>query len=86
LTDGTYTRCGVGLTCLAGQCVAQVGPGGNCESTTTPGTIDNSLCQNGSCNATQWKNVGTGSPIMCTDAPVPVANGGLGATCDGATK
>jgi len=83
LTDGQYTRCGVGLTCLAGQCVFQVGPGGNCESVTAPGTADNSLCQNGSCNLDNWKNVGTGSPIMCTDAPVPVSNGGLGTTCDG---
>ena len=86
LTDGQYTRCGVGLTCLAGQCVSQVGPGGNCESPTTPGTADNTLCQNGSCNLDNWKNVGTGSPIMCTDAPVPVSNGGLGVTCDGAAK
>lgn len=84
--NGEHTRCGVGLTCNEGQCVAQVGPGGNCESISAPGTADNTLCQNSSCDATKWKNVGTGSPIMCTDAPVPVSNGGLGVTCDGATK
>ena len=80
--NGQYTRCAAGLTCRAGQCVAQVGPGGNCESTSTAGTADSTLCEAGVCDATQWTSVGPGN-IMCTDAPVPVLNGGTGLTCDG---
>lgn len=74
------TTCAAGLVCKAGQCVAQVGPGGSCESTTTAGTADGTLCKNASCDATQWLASGA---IMCTDAAIPVLNGGTGAMCDG---
>ena len=82
LTAGTYTRCAAGLACLAGQCVAQVGPGGNCESTSSTGTADPNLCKSNVCNATQWTTIAAGN-IMCTDTAVPVLNGGTGVTCDG---
>lgn len=74
------TTCAAGLTCKSGKCVAQVGPGGNCESTTTAGTADSALCKNASCDATQWK---ASNAIMCTDDAVPVVNGGTNAKCDG---
>ena len=80
--NGQYTTCGVGLTCRAGQCVAQVGPGGNCESTVTTGTADSTLCKAGSCDASQWTAIAAGN-VMCTDSPVPALNGGTGVTCDG---
>lgn len=74
------TTCAPGLTCKSGACVAQVGPGGACESSTTAGQADNTMCKNGTCNSTQWS---ASSAIMCTDAPVAVTNGGTGVTCDG---
>jgi len=80
--NGQYTRCAAGLTCRAGQCVTQVGPGGNCESTSTVGTADSTLCKASVCDDKQWVSVAAGN-IMCTDAPVPVLNGGTGLTCDG---
>ncbi len=74
------TTCQAGFTCKAGACVAQVGPGGNCELSTTPGQPDPSMCKNSVCDAVKWKDA---SAIMCTDAIVPVTNGGTGVACDG---
>jgi hypothetical protein len=82
LTAGQYTRCAAGLNCKAGQCVAWVGPGGSCATTTTPATADSTVCGGGTCDATVWTQVDS-SDIMCTDVPVPVANGGTGVVCDG---
>jgi hypothetical protein len=77
---GNSTTCAAGLVCKSGQCVAQVGPGSSCESKTTAGTADSSLCANGSCDSSQWSAAGA---IMCTDAAVSVNNGGTGVMCDG---
>ena len=76
------TTCAAGLTCKAGSCVAQVGPGGSCESTTTAGATDATLCTNASCNKTWWTTT-SATVIMCTDATVTTFNGGTGVICDG---
>jgi hypothetical protein len=79
-TANDATTCAAGFTCKSGKCVAQVGPGGNCESSTTAGAADADLCKNATCDDKQWKD---SSAIMCTDGAVPVVNGGTNASCDG---
>jgi hypothetical protein len=81
-TDGK-TRCAPGLHCDAttSKCTAQVGPGGSCESATTAGTADATLCKNAVCE-TFW-TTSSATIVMCTDAAVPAFNGGTGLVCDG---
>ncbi|MGC4066670.1 MAG: hypothetical protein QM784_18950 [Polyangiaceae bacterium] len=76
--SGDALRCGEGLACIGGKCVTQANPGDSCA--TTEGTADSLLCKNGECNASTWHDA---SLVLCTDAPVPVRNGGTDATCDG---
>jgi hypothetical protein len=71
-------RCGAGLACIGGQCIAQVGPGESCA--TADGAADPLRCRNGHCDALAWQDA---SLVLCTDAPVPVRNGGSNVTCDG---
>jgi hypothetical protein len=76
--SGDALRCGQGFACIGGKCVAQVSPGESCA--TTEGVADPLLCRNGACNATTWQDA---SLVLCTDAPIPVRNGGTNTTCDG---
>ncbi|MBN1606702.1 MAG: hypothetical protein JW940_08710, partial [Polyangiaceae bacterium] len=77
VTTADGLTCGPGLACDPddGTCVAQVGPGQDCE-VEAGGSGDPLICTNTSCVA-QWDQ------FMCTDALVPETNGGSGVTCDG---
>jgi hypothetical protein len=76
VTDDTALRCGEGLYCLGGVCVAQVEAGGDCEDPDSAGTPNDNLCKNGMCED-QWDT------ILCSDAPIPESAGGTNVTCDG---
>jgi hypothetical protein len=65
--------CATGLICRDGECVAQIGPGAECDD---GGAADAAICANGSCYE-QWDE------FMCSDAPVPTSAGGTNVTCDG---
>jgi hypothetical protein len=76
LTTADGLRCRPGLACIEGACVAQVGPGQDCESATAEGVADSLMCTNSAC-VDKWEQ------LMCTDTLVPKTNGGTGLTCDG---
>jgi len=76
--------CGVGLFCeypsdsaFTGECVEQVDPAESCED--SDGNADSIRCKNGAC-VESWNSSGD---YICTDAPIPAANGGDNLTCNG---
>jgi hypothetical protein len=75
--SGTSTTCKPGLACIAGECVQQVGAGGDCSP--DDGAANAALCANASTCTEVWQDEGE----ICTDAPVPDTNGGSGLQCDG---
>jgi hypothetical protein len=77
LANGNALSCRPGFGCIGGICVAQVGAGGDCSPTN--GMPNGLLCANGSVCADPWEEDGE----ICTDAAVPVVNGGTGLVCDG---
>ncbi len=81
--DGTAQRCGTGLLCFgetaelgSGTCIAQAAPGTACLD--PEGDPSDAVCANGSTCSDPF-NEGE----ICTDAAVPVVNGGTGIVCDG---
>jgi hypothetical protein len=72
-----YMSCKAGAVCdpEAGECVAQLLPGEDCENPDTE-MADSYLCANGMCSE-QWDS------LICSDGPVPESAGGSGVTCDG---
>jgi hypothetical protein len=75
--SGVATSCKPGLNCILGECVEQVGAGGDCSP--DDGAANAALCANASACAEIWEDQGE----ICTDVPVPVDNGGSGIICDG---
>src|SRR5690606_30905790 len=76
--DDEDLDCGPGLTCKEGVCIAQVGPGSDCEDLDDNTAGDPTLCTNSSCMENWDEN---GPDFICSDAPVPESNGGDGLTC-----
>jgi hypothetical protein len=75
--SGAATSCKAGLGCILGECVTQVGAGGDCSP--EDGAANAALCANASTCAEVWDDEGE----ICTDVPVPVESGGSGIQCDG---
>jgi hypothetical protein len=74
--NGNAQSCRAGFGCIAGECVEQVGAGGDCSP--DDGAPNAALCANGSTCEDPWDR-----GEVCTDAPVPETNGGSGLACDG---
>lgn len=70
--------CGAGLTCKDAVCIAQVGPGSDCEDMDDDTIGDPTLCTNSTC-VENWDE--NGPDFICSDAPVPEQNGGDDLTC-----
>ena len=79
-TDSDKLDCGAGAWCHGGKCLAQQNPGGDCKS--PDGDLaENNLCKNSSCTL-NWDTRPIAPKYICTDAAIPLNNGGTALTCD----